>query len=243
MPLLDHFRAPLKKRRHWQSFHHTWATTLAGQLNEDVLPRQYLAEPHIKLGVEIESDVATFEDEAWEAEEAQGNPTAVYAPPQAPLVLPLDFAGIDLFEVQVRDEDTPGDLVAAIELISSANKDRSAHRQAFTTKCASYLQSGVSVLIVDIVTARRANLHAELLALLGHTADANGHPVGPLYAVCYRAVMKRKKVRLEAWPETLAVGAGLPTMPLWLTRDLAVPVDLEKSYLGACKTLRIRPES
>ena len=241
MPLLDHFRPPLKKRRHWQSFHHAWATILAGQLNEDVLPRQYVAEPHIKLGVEIESDVGTFEEEAWEAEGPGSRGTATYAPPQAPLIFPLDFAGIDLFEVQVRDEDTPGDLVAAIELLSPANKDRPAHRQAFTTKCASYLQSGVAVIIVDVVTARRANLHTELLALLGHPLEANGHPVGPLYAVCYRAMTKRKKVRLEAWPETLTLGEGLPTLPLWLTRDYAVPVDLEKSYRGACKFLRIRP--
>jgi Protein of unknown function (DUF4058) len=242
MPLLDHFHPPLLKRWHWESFHHTWATILAGQLNEGVLPQQYLAEPHIKLGVEIESDVGTFDETGWEAEGQADGGTAIYAPPNASLSLPLDFAGIDTFEIQISDEEGPGDLVAAIELVSPANKDRAAHRKAFTTKCVSYLQNGVAVIVVDVVTARRANLHTELLAHLGHDLEANGHPVGPLYGVAYRAVPKRKKIRLEAWPEALAVGAELPTLPLWLTRDCAVPVDLERSYRGACKFLRIRQD-
>ena len=240
MPLLDHFHPPLLKRWHWESFHHTWATILAGQLNEGVLPEQYLAEPHIKWGVEIKSDVGTFDETGWEAEGQVGGETAIYAPPTASLNLPVDFAGIDTFEIQVSDEEGPGDLVAAIELVSPANKDRPAHRKAFTIKCASYLQNGIAVIVVDVVTARRANLHTELLALLGHSVEANGHAVGPLYAVAYRSVAKKKKIRLEAWPETLAVGAELPTMPLWLTRECVVPVDLDKSYREACKFLRIQ---
>src|SRR5262245_38548054 len=149
MPLLDHFHAPLKKRRYWASFHHAWATLMAQQLNRDVLPRQYVAEPHIKLGVEIESDLGTFEDDRDEGGEAAAGGAAVYAPPRPPLTLPLDFAGIDVFEVQVRDEDSPGDVVGVIELVSPANQDRPSHRQAFTVKCASYLQSGVAVIVVD----------------------------------------------------------------------------------------------
>jgi hypothetical protein len=33
MPLLDHFRPPLSGRRHWHSFHNSWATYLAADLN------------------------------------------------------------------------------------------------------------------------------------------------------------------------------------------------------------------
>ena len=47
-----------------------------------------------------------------------------------------------------------------------ANKDRPSHRQAFALKCASYLHDNISVMIVDVVTERHGNLHAELLQLL-----------------------------------------------------------------------------
>jgi hypothetical protein len=133
-------------------------------------------------------------------------------------------------------------LAAVIKFISPGNKDRPATRQAFATKCASYLQNGIAVLVVDIVTARRANLHTELQTLLGHSAPANGHSVGRLYAVSYRIVPQKKKVRVESWPQTLTVGRELPALPLWLATDCAVPIDLEKSDLAACDVLRIPRE-
>lgn len=40
MPLLDHFHPPLNKRPHWESFHSTWATLIARQLNLGQLPAQ-----------------------------------------------------------------------------------------------------------------------------------------------------------------------------------------------------------
>jgi hypothetical protein len=35
---------------------------------------------------------------------------------------------------------------------------------------------------------------------------------------------------LQAWSHVLTVGQPLPTLPLWLTADLVVPLDLEQSY-------------
>src|SRR5713101_8468805 len=105
MPLLDHFHPPLKTHRHWEGFHSAWANALVQQLNRGVLPERYFAEPQIKLGVHVEADVGTFEESARVAGAAEGVATAVWAPPQAPLVVPVDFAPLDLFEVQVlRDE-------------------------------------------------------------------------------------------------------------------------------------------
>ena len=58
-------------------------------------------------------------------------------------------------------------IVALLEILSPANKDRASHRRAFAVKCASYLQQGVAVIIVDVVTERAANLHAALADILG----------------------------------------------------------------------------
>ena len=58
MPLLDHFHAPLKSLRHWESFHSGWANSIAAELNQ-VLPPRYFAEPHPRFGIEV--DVAAFD--------------------------------------------------------------------------------------------------------------------------------------------------------------------------------------
>jgi hypothetical protein len=44
---------------------------------------------------------------------------------------------------------------------------------------------------------------------------------------------------MEIWYEPIAVGEALPTMPLWLAEDLAVPVELEASYNDTCEILRV----
>ena len=60
MPLLDHFRPPLSQERHWESFHASWAGSIADALNR-VLPEGYFAEELTHAGAGTEIDVATFE--------------------------------------------------------------------------------------------------------------------------------------------------------------------------------------
>src|SRR5205085_886649 len=91
-----------------------------------------------------------------------GAATAVWTPPQPSLSEAVDFTDLDVFEVQVVRRLGGPQLRAAIELVSPANKDRPSNRQAFAVKCASYLNRGVAVVLVDVVTERSANLHAEI---------------------------------------------------------------------------------
>jgi len=44
---------------------------------------------------------------------------------------------------------------------------------------------------------------------------------------------------LQTWPYPLVVGQPLPTLPLWLSTDHSVPLDLEASYEDTCRMLRI----
>jgi hypothetical protein len=166
-------------------------------------------------------------------------------------VLPADYYAIpnvelggqveiDLFEVQVLREFGGPQLRAAIELISPANKDRPSTRRAFAVKCASYLQRGVSVMIIDVVTERSANLHAEFLELLKLAQEAVWTSPTKLYTVAYRTALSNGQARLEIWTESLSVAAVLPTMPLWLDVDLCLPFHLEESHMATCESLRIR---
>jgi hypothetical protein len=211
MPLLDHFHPPLHGPRRWEGFHHAWATFIAQQLNQETLPPGYYAESEISVGPELEVDVVTMrQGDAG----AQGG-TAVWAPVRPKIEAKVDFARLDSYEVRVYQDLGGAELRAALELVSLSNKDREGSRRTFAAKCAGYLQHGIGVVIVDVVTARTANLHEELFdALDAKSRDPAWVSTTGLYAVAYRAVTVRKKPRVQAWPETLTLGEALPVMPL-----------------------------
>jgi Protein of unknown function (DUF4058) len=165
MPLLDHFQPPLAPARKWRSFHSAWASTIAQQLNE-VLPENYYAEPHVQLGNQFELDVARLQKNGQAATGGSAVATALWAPPRPTRTLPVDFPQWEVFEIHIYQELGGPQLRAAVELVSPANKDRPNRRQAFAIKCGSHLQHAVSVVVVDIVTERLANLHAEILQIL-----------------------------------------------------------------------------
>ncbi len=245
MPLLDHFHPPLSAERRWESFHSSWATRIADALTESWLPANYIAEEHAHIGPSVEIDVGTFERNgpAAGAEEASAVATAdptVWAPPAPDGVLPSVIP--DTFEVRVLCMDTGPKLVAAIELVSPGNKDRTAERRAFATKCASYLFQGISLIVVDIVTNRRANLHNEVLQLMGSGDSLQLAPEVALYAVAYRPLRRGDSDDVDVWRSPLALGQPLPTLPLGLRADLAIPVDFEATYAEACRRKRLTRE-
>lgn len=131
-------------------------------------------------------------------------------------------------------------LVAAVELVSPSNKDRPSARRAFATKCAAYLQQGISVVTVDVVTTRTANLHGDLVQRLQLADEFAWHPPTGLSAVAYRVLRVNDQPRLDVWPFPLTLGESLPTLPLWLAPDLAVPLELEPTYEETCQSLRLR---
>jgi hypothetical protein len=236
MPLRDHFRPPLDDMRHWEGFYGGWPAMIVQRLSRK-LPRRYVAAPRIHVGSSAEIDVATYETDdpdsvLLNADEGNGGgmPT---------LTVATDFPAPDEYEVHVYDTKRGRRLVAAVEIVSPANKDRPEHRRAFVAKCAALLQERVSVTIVDLVTTRNFNLYADLLELIGQTDPSLGTEPPSLYATACRATRESETWRLEIWAQALALGRPLPTLPLWLADNLAVPLDLEESYEETCRVLRI----
>jgi hypothetical protein len=243
MPLLDHFGPPLYPQRSWESFHSRWANSIADELQR-LLPPRYFAEVQIHLGSQVEADVAEFEATAEETQSAsvlQEGGTAVrsYAPPAAALTMPACYP--DDLEVHVLDERDDARLVAVIELVSPRNKDRLAARRGFAAKCLAYLQRGIGVIMVDVVTARRANLHNELISLLQLEPSFAMSDEATLYAAAYRPVRRGASDEIDVWPAELAVGEPLPQLPLALRGNGVVPVDLEAAYEEAKARSRIGP--
>ena len=240
MPLLDHFHPPLSPRRHWESFHVNWAGAIADALNETLLPEGYFAEEHAQLGPWVEIDVATFTEFASSGPRAGGPATLLsraWAPPAPTMVVPAAFP--DSFEVFVFENEGGTRLVAAIELVSPGNKDRAGHRKAFAVKCASYLCRGISLIVIDIVTSRRDNLHDEIMQTLGHGSAFALPTETPLYGVAYRPIVREQHEQIEIWPVALEIGKPLPVLPLALNAELCLPIDLEATYTIACQRRRL----
>ncbi len=224
MPLLDHFNPPLSRTHPWRSFHGAWAAAIARMLNQGILPAGYYAVPLLDREgpIEIESPAL-----------------ATWSPPTPGLAVAVELPALDGVEVQVVTDDGDPRLTAAIELLSPRNKDRPKARQAFAVKCVSYLQQGSSLVVVDTVTTRRADLNAAILSLLG-VDPGDSVPTG-LAAVSYLAVGREEETQqLQLWLAALSLGQPLPTLPLWIASDFSVPLDLEASYRATCEDLRIR---
>ena len=229
MALLDHFRPPLSVRRHWHSFQNAWSTYIASHLNQQ-LPQGYFAEANVQFGIEI--DVAAFEESG-----ATNVPSAsAWRAPTPTQTIALSTIS-DVVEVLVFGREGGPTLAAVIELVSPANKDRPDNRDAFVSKCAAYLQQGIGLAIVDIVTDRKGNLHRQLLKRLGAVDSV---PLdADLYAVAYHPVEREDQSNLDIWQQPLAVGQPMPTLPLWLRGNLCFPVDLEAIYNRTCQEQRI----
>lgn len=247
MPLRDHFHPPLSNVRHWNAFHSRWATALADALNAELLPEGYFAEPQVHVGSRVEIDVATFsesespEQTATRATQNGGVATAArtvkWTPPAPALVMDIKFP--DEIEVQVLSTEGGPTVVAAIELISPGNKDRNEKRQAFVSKCVSYLAEGIGLIIIDIVTSRSANLHNEIVSLLGQGDDFHLETESGLYAVAYRPWRSEKKEAVDLWPAVLHLEQALPLLPLALRGYGCLPIELEATYMEACRRLRL----
>ncbi len=240
MVLQDHFHPPLSLRRHWHAFHNAWATYIASDLNAK-LPEGYFAEPNVQFGIEI--DVAAFE-EMPEFEEGRviylpiNQDNWIPSPPSQSLhFLPTSEA----VEVSIFNTEGGPILAGAIELVSPANKDRSSHRYAFVSKCETYLRQGIGLVIVDVVTGRKANLHDELLNRItgGIALSFNSD----LYATAYRAIERDGQPNLDVWQEKVIVGGALPTLPLWLRGNNCLPVELDNIYQRTCREQRISVSS
>ncbi len=243
MPLRDHFRPPLDDAHSWEELHGQWPAVIVQHLRKK-LPPGYEAAPRVHSGSQVEIDIAAFEkDEPSPTTEPDREPegvaTAVWAPPQPSVAVETTVPDYDEYEIRIYDAKRHRHLVAAIEIVSPANKDQPEHRSLFVAKCAALVQKGVAVSIVDLVTVRRFNLYADLLALMGHSDPTFGTDPPHLYAASCRWVKKGNRALLEAWSNALAIGQALPILPLWLSADLVVPLNLEPGYEQACSDLWI----
>jgi hypothetical protein len=133
--------------------------------------------------------------------------------------------------------DFHGQLVAAIELVSPRNKDRTDAKETYTSRYLGYLRLGVHLLLVDVLPRPRGFSFADAITA-GLGADLP--PMPSPFAAAYRVgeivpVGEEMGSLVSVWRRPLQAGQLLPTLPLPLNVHRAVMIDLEETYQRAAK--------
>jgi hypothetical protein len=237
MPLLDHFHEPVDPRADWQSFHHRWANAIANTLDR-ILPERFFTRVEVNVGMDAGADVT--EEEIYDSAElngAGGTAVETVAPPRQmviPAVYPADCS------VEIRDSHRGARLVAIVELVSPANKDRPDRRRAFAVKSLAYLENGVGLIIIDVVIESLFNLHNEMMRVLSVGSPFLMPDDPPIYAVGYQPEFEDERSQIVAWPHVLKIGGTLPTVPLYLRGTGCISLDLEATYMETRKLARVK---
>jgi hypothetical protein len=214
----------------FHDFHVAWVAALRGALNSGVLPPDYYAMAEQHAGKYV-PDVLTL-NAGRRDRETEGRRNGVglalaEAPPRVQRHLSLSpVARTRRRTLAIRH--VSGDrLVALIEIVSPANKDRKQSVEDLLTKLEDALVHGINLLIIDLLPPTKRDpygIHGALWDRLGD--DPEKPPKDrPLTLASYVG-----HPTVEAYVEHLAVGSVLPDMPLFLEPDYYVNTPLEATY-------------
>jgi hypothetical protein len=225
MPLHDWSETP-----GWEGVHLLWMTELVRHLKDRLPPgfRAYLgAAPALTIGAPpSRPDAFVRTHAATQGQAAPVKNSAVVAPDEEIAVATLD-------PDPALHVERDGRLVAAVELVSPRNKDRPVARAAYTNRYLNYLFGGVHLLLVDVHHRPADFSFAD--AISRELQLANQPPLPPPAAVSYRVGEPAASGGrlLAIWRKPFEAGAPLPAIPLPLTTDLAITVELEATYMRA----------
>jgi hypothetical protein len=220
----------------FHDFHTVWIAALRSALNEGLLPAGYyaLAEQHAGRAI---ADVLTLH--------ASPEPPGPEWSPPATGGIAVAEAAPRVWRRQTVEPSTRGRrrslairhvsghrLIALIEIVSPANKDRFQHVEELAHKAVAALERGVHVLLVDLFPPGLhdpAGIHGSIVQALDEYAAPYLLPSdASLTLASYVA-----GTRVEIYLEHLAVGAVMVEMPLFLRADRYVNVPLEATYQAA----------
>jgi hypothetical protein len=220
----------------WEGVHHLWITELLRWIKPR-LPEGYRAyigsTPLLAVGapagrpdVAVRSWSPPRESESGRTEGRSGEPDLSPPEPDEEIaVATLDPETAVFVERQ-------GVLIAAVEMISPRHKDRPFARSACVARYLGYLLDGANLMLIDVHPHPRAFSFADQIAA---QLQVEQPPVAPPLAVSYRVGEPAPSGGrfLAIWRRPLTAGAPLPNLPLPLTPEQAVAIDLETTYSRA----------
>jgi hypothetical protein len=216
----------------FHDFHNVWISLLRIAFNSGLLPDGFYAMSEQHSGKFI-ADVLTLH-RPTESESAprviSGGVAVAEAPPQVRHHRSLAPAARSLRKTLTIRHVSGHRIVALVEIISAANKDRPEHVEQLLNKLEEAVTHGIHLLIVDLFPPGKydpAGLHGALLERLGDEVE-EPPPGKPLTLASYVA-----DTPVRTYWEHIAVGSALPEMPLFLDPGTYVKTPLESTYQTA----------
>ena len=229
MPVHDWTRVPAGT---FHDFHNRLIAHLTEVLNQRLLPEDYYAQSEQRID-DIVADVLTLRrprSAKSDRPEPPGGTAVAEAPPRVAGTLGsngLRAIGLKQRRVVVRHVSRHR-VIAVVEVVSPANKDRAATAGAFVRKSVDAIEAGVHLLLVDLFPPGRHDPGGLHRAIWDHFGDPYEPPADkPLWAASFDAGS------LAGYVEPLAVGDEPPTMPLFLEPGWYVNLPLGPSYDAA----------
>jgi hypothetical protein len=220
------------------AFHTIWISGLNTALNSGMLPNGYYALPEQHTGHAI-AVILTLHAHPEEAhplpqtgDEQTGGTAVAQAPPRTRRKISIEPFLERRRSIAIRHVSGHR-LIALLEIVSRANKDRAQTIEDFAMKAVDSLHSGIHVLVVDLFPPGpndREGLHAIIQKRLENSDLPYDLPAAqPLTLVSYEAGAPK----INAYIEHLKFGESLPEMPLFLHRDRYINIPLEATYQAA----------
>jgi hypothetical protein len=218
----------------FHDFHNAWITELRNALNGGLLPPNYyaLGEQHAGRFV---TDLLTLHASRPNGEPPPPPPSdGGIALAEAPPKVRRQLTGIETYRQRRRTlaiRHVSGHrLIAMVEIVSPANKDRLESVEDFAAKTVEALDLGVHVLLLDLLPPGRHDPRGLHGAVWNQFDEA---PYDLPVAELLTAASYAAGPPVKAYLEHFAVGGGLPDMPLFLHSDRYIPVPLEATYQAA----------
>lgn len=213
-------------------FHNMWIAELRNALNSGLLPPDFYAMSEQHAGKYI-TDVLTLASPSVPSTvPISGGIAVATAPPKVRRTLSLSAEARTRRKTLAIRHASGDQLIAILEIVSPANKDRRDHVQELLDKLEDALAHGIHVLLVDLLPAGRFDkrgMHCALWKQLGDDPDAPPSDE-PLILAAYVA-----DTPVKAHLEHVAIGGVLPDMPLFLDPDTYVYAPLEATYQATWK--------
>jgi hypothetical protein len=213
-----------------------WITHLSEALNDGLLPPSYYALPE-QHGGRLIADVLTLQVPTWGKPlppTGEGGVAVAEAPPRVRRKLSPSPAARGSRRTLTIRHVSGHRIIALVEVVSPANKDRATHVADFVDKAEAVLWQGIHVLLVDLLPPGRHDPQGMHGALWERFDDEP-------YLVPAKEVLTLASYVAgpdpEAYLEHLAVGSPLAEMPLFLNPDRYINVPLESAYLTAFRGL------
>jgi hypothetical protein len=211
----------------FHDFHNAWIVELRNAFNGGLLPPDFYAMGEQHAGKYITDVLTLASPAAPTSHPIPGGIAVADAPPKVRRTVSLSAAAHTRRKTLAIRHASGDRLVATLEIVSPANKDRRENVQAFLDKLEDALAHGIHVLLLDLLPAGRYDKHGMHGALWKRLGDVPEAPPAdePLTLAAYVA-----DTPVTAHLEHVAPGAVLPDMPLFLDPDTYVNAPLEATY-------------